>query len=525
MAAQGYAEGQSVTRPPFFEGEDYQYWKMRMECFIRGTDFDLWQLRTIYVVLYLKKNLVEYLHITYEGTDKVKQTRIDILVSQYEQFKMFPNENITQMYNRFSSIVVGLSSLGKNLSDEETVRKILRSLTISWTPKVTSIEEAHDLTKLSIDNLIGSLMAHEINMERLSESSSKKKCTNALKVVAAPSTSSSSSKNADSEDSDVDEVLSKLQKIFKKKKNGSKRIQKKNRKEKEPVCYECRKPGHLRPDCPRLKKTEFSRVSACKSAKEIWDKLQITYEGTDKVKQTRIDILVSQYEQFKMFPNENITQMYNRFSSSLMAHEINMERLSESSSKKKCTNALKVVAAPSTSSSCSKNAYSEDSDVDEVLSKLQKIFKKKKNGSKRIQKKNRKEKEPVCYKCRKPGHLRPDCPRLKKTGQNEKPKKKHKKFKRKGMAAAWENEETTCSESSSSESEKEQSAATSMDAYSELAAIDVDVYLPDLLRFQTRKRLRKCCPWFRKPFPNGNPALPNFVSDPSSIKHLISGQI
>ncbi|MQL84623.1 hypothetical protein Taro_017124 [Colocasia esculenta] len=42
MAAQEFAKGQSVTRPPFFDGEDYQYWKMRMECFIRGTNFDLW---------------------------------------------------------------------------------------------------------------------------------------------------------------------------------------------------------------------------------------------------------------------------------------------------------------------------------------------------------------------------------------------------------------------------------------------------------------------------------------------------
>ncbi|MQM20279.1 hypothetical protein Taro_053296, partial [Colocasia esculenta] len=259
MAAQGFAEGQSVTRPPFFDREDYQYWKMRMECFIRGIDFDLWQVievgtTTITIVDKSKlslnfkaknylcctlskrefsrisackstKEIWDKLQVTYEGTDKVNQTRIDILVLQYEQFKMLPNENITQMYNRFLSIVVGLSSLGKNLSDEETVKKILRSLTLSWTPKVTAIEEAHDLTKFSIDKLIGSLMAHEINMEPLSESSSKKKFTNALKVATAPSTSSSSSsKNTGSEDSDVDVVLSKLQKILKKKKNGSRRI-------------------------------------------------------------------------------------------------------------------------------------------------------------------------------------------------------------------------------------------------------------------------------------------------------------
>ncbi|MQM11664.1 hypothetical protein Taro_044573, partial [Colocasia esculenta] len=184
--------------------------------------------------------------------------------------------------------------------------------------------------------------------------------------------------------------------------------------------------------CCALSKKEFNRVSACKSAKEIWDNLQITYEGTDKVKQTRIDILVSQYEQFKMLQNENINTIYNRFSSI-------------------------VVAAPSTSSSSSsKDVDFEDSDVDDVLSKLQKILKKKKNGSRRFQKKERKEKEPVCYECRKPRHLRPDCPRLKKTGQPKKSKIKHKKFKRKAMAATWKNEETTYSESSSSESEKEQ---------------------------------------------------------------------
>ncbi|MQM14752.1 hypothetical protein Taro_047687 [Colocasia esculenta] len=133
-----------------------------------------------------------------------------------------------------------------------------------------------------------------------------------------------------------------------------------------------------------------------------------------------------------------------------------MERLSEGS-KKKFTNALKVIATPSTSSSSSsKNAGSEDSDVDDVLSKLQKNLKKKKNRSRRIQKKEKKEKELVCYECRKPGHLRLDCPKLKKTGQPEKFKKKYKKFKRKAMAAAWDIEEVTTSSSSSSESEKEQ---------------------------------------------------------------------
>ncbi|MQM00152.1 hypothetical protein Taro_032883 [Colocasia esculenta] len=208
------------------------------------------------------KEMWDKLKLTYEGTDKVKETRIDILVTQYEKFQMLTGETITQMYSRFTDITNGLARLGKMYNTRDMVRKILRSLPSQWTPKVIAIEEANDLTTMSLEKLIGSLMAHEINMERLSESSFKKKFTNAFKVIAAPSTSSSaSSKNAGSKDSDVDDVLPKLQRILKKKKNESRRIQKKEKKEKEPVCYERKKPGHLRPDCPRLKKTDSLKRS------------------------------------------------------------------------------------------------------------------------------------------------------------------------------------------------------------------------------------------------------------------------
>ncbi|MQM02376.1 hypothetical protein Taro_035142 [Colocasia esculenta] len=35
--------------------------------------------------------------------------------------------------------------------------------------------------------------------------------------------------------------------------------------------------------CCSLSKKEFNRIFACKSAKEKWDKMRLTYEGTDKV--------------------------------------------------------------------------------------------------------------------------------------------------------------------------------------------------------------------------------------------------
>ena len=56
-----------------------------------------------------------------------------------------------------------------------------------------------------------------------------------------------------------------------------------------------------------LNPTEFNRISTYKTAKEIWDKLKITHEGTSQAKESKITLLSNQYEMFKMQPNENIT--------------------------------------------------------------------------------------------------------------------------------------------------------------------------------------------------------------------------
>ena len=53
-----------------------------------------------------------------------------------------------------------------------------------------------------------------------------------------------------------------------------------------------------------LKSEDYMRVSTCKSGKEIWDSLCLTYEGTNEVKQSRMNMLLHDYELFRMLPNE-----------------------------------------------------------------------------------------------------------------------------------------------------------------------------------------------------------------------------
>ena len=58
---------------------------------------------------------------------------------------------------------------------------------------------------------------------------------------------------------------------------------------------------------------EFNRISICEIAKEIWDKLEVTHEGTNQVKESKISMLAHKYELFKMKVNKIIFEMFTRF--------------------------------------------------------------------------------------------------------------------------------------------------------------------------------------------------------------------
>ena len=75
-------------------------------------------------------------------------------------------------------IVYQLKALEKRYSNAEMVRKILRSLSKAWHPKVTAIQEAKDLNMLSLDALIRSLKTHEIELNKAFKESSKKRQIN-----------------------------------------------------------------------------------------------------------------------------------------------------------------------------------------------------------------------------------------------------------------------------------------------------------------------------------------------------------
>ncbi|GAV90909.1 UBN2 domain-containing protein, partial [Cephalotus follicularis] len=102
------------------------------------------------------------LEVTYEGTNQVKESKISILVHEYELFVMHDNECISDMFSRFTTIINSLKNLGKSYSNQEL--------------------EAKDLSTLPLEQLLGSLMTHETTMKNHENVEVKKKKVITFKV-------------------------------------------------------------------------------------------------------------------------------------------------------------------------------------------------------------------------------------------------------------------------------------------------------------------------------------------------------
>ena len=102
--------------------------------------------------------------ITYKGTKKVKDTKLQMLTTWFEELKMSENQSFDSFYGKLNEVVIGKLNLDEKMEDSKVVRKILRSLPESFRTKVTAIEESKDLNEIKVKELIGSLQTYELTL-------------------------------------------------------------------------------------------------------------------------------------------------------------------------------------------------------------------------------------------------------------------------------------------------------------------------------------------------------------------------
>src|SRR3954453_17159508 len=237
-SAEQYNDNNGYTRPPVFDGENFEYWKDKLESYFLGLDGDLWDLlmdgyrhpvntrgvkmsrqeisddqkkqfknhhksRTILLNVishaeYEKisnretaQDIFESLKMTHEGNAHVKETKALALIQKYEAFKMEDDEDIEKMFSRFQTLTAGLRVLDKGYTKADHVKKIIRSLPRRWGPMVTAFKIAKNLNEVSLEELISALRSHEIELDAnepqkkgksIALKSNIKKCTNAFQA-------------------------------------------------------------------------------------------------------------------------------------------------------------------------------------------------------------------------------------------------------------------------------------------------------------------------------------------------------
>ncbi|XP_070006052.1 uncharacterized protein [Nicotiana sylvestris] len=252
-APPNFEEGQSMYRPPRFNGQYYGWWKTRMHDFIIAEDSELWDvicdgpfvpMKTVGGNSYSPKNkkrsakeIYEALQTAYEGTTQVKQFKIDMLTTEYELFEMKEDEYIQDMHTRFISNINELHSLGSRES------------------KVNAITKAKDLKKVTIDELIGNLKTYEMKRKKDLERRKPKKEKNLVLKAA--------NRDSSSDESDMEYLTRRFQKIIRKNGGIPKKMSFSRNFEENDCCHKC---GHFIKHCP-LHKKNHDKTNTEKSTK------------------------------------------------------------------------------------------------------------------------------------------------------------------------------------------------------------------------------------------------------------------
>lgn len=177
---------QSLNAPPYFNGSNYVFWKVRIKALLCSIDESVWNavdigwtkpeaakstwdkaalaasnanskaLNAIFCGvspdkfhrishITVAKEAWEILKTTYEGTKKVKDTKLQMLTTRFEELKISEDESFDSFYSKLNEVVVSKFNLGEKTKDYKIVRKILRLLLESFRAKVTAMKKARTL--------------------------------------------------------------------------------------------------------------------------------------------------------------------------------------------------------------------------------------------------------------------------------------------------------------------------------------------------------------------------------------------
>ena len=133
------------------------------------------------------------LQTTYEGTKAVKDSKLQRLITSFEEIKIEEDESFDEFYAKLKDIVNLAFNLGETIPKPKIVRKVIRSLPERFHAKITAIEESKDINKIPLTELVGNLQIYELGLTRIGKMGKGKNM--ALKAKSSDTDESSDDEN------------------------------------------------------------------------------------------------------------------------------------------------------------------------------------------------------------------------------------------------------------------------------------------------------------------------------------------
>ncbi|KAL8095394.1 hypothetical protein AgCh_036748 [Apium graveolens] len=131
------------------------------------------------------KHMWETIKVINEGTEEVRENKLEILTSKYEHFKSNLGEGITEVFERYNALFNNLNINGKYYSIREINKKFLLTLPTHLEHRITAIREVRDLSEISLERLYGVLKIYELEQIQQMEVYGKDRVVNTSTALVA----------------------------------------------------------------------------------------------------------------------------------------------------------------------------------------------------------------------------------------------------------------------------------------------------------------------------------------------------